>query len=69
MYGDDAYNINSFTATNAKDGQSTATLDIGGGAASTNMFKLVRGADDPDNNDYTAVNSNDIVSIDRASSL
>tara|TARA_R100001594_G_scaffold6702_1_gene18876 strand:- start:171 stop:824 length:654 start_codon:yes stop_codon:yes gene_type:complete len=69
MYGDAGYNINSFTATNAKDGQSTATLDIGGGAASTNMFKLVRGADDPGNNDYTAVNSNVIVSIARASSL
>ena len=69
MYGDAGYNINSFTATNAKDGQSTATLDIGTGAASTKMFKLVRGADDPDNNDYTAVNSNVIVTIARASSL
>ncbi len=69
MYGDAGYNINSFTATDAKDGQSTATLDIGGGAASTKMFKLVRGADDPENKDYTAVNSNVIVSIARASSL
>jgi hypothetical protein len=69
MYGDAGYNINSFTATNAKDGQSTATLDIGGGAATTNMFKLVRGADEAGNNDYTAVNSNVIVTIARASSL
>ena len=69
MYGDAGYNINSFTATDAKEGQSTATLDIGGGAASTKMFKLVRGADDPENKDYTAVNSNVIVSIARSSSL
>ena len=46
MIGDAGYNTNSFTAGNAKDGQSTVTLDIGGGAATTHMFKLVRSADD-----------------------
>jgi hypothetical protein len=62
-------NTNSFTATDNKDGQSTVTLDIGGGAATTHMFKLVRSADDPENNDLTAVGANVIVSIAQASNL
>ena len=41
-----------------QDGQSTVTLDIGGGADATHMFKLVRSADDPENKDNTAVGSN-----------
>ena len=69
MYGDAGYNTNSFTASDAKDGQSTVTLDIGGGAATTHMFKLVRSADDPDNNDLTAVGANVVVSIAQASNL
>ena len=69
MYGDAGYNTNSFTAGNAKDGQSTVTLDIGGGAATTHMFKLVRSADDPQNNDLTAVGANVVVSIAQASNL
>ena len=69
MYGDAGYNVNSFTASDAKDGQSTVTLDIGGGAASTHMFKLVRSANDPENKDNTAIGSNQIVVIAGASNL
>jgi len=69
MYGDAGYNTNSFTASDAKDGQSTVTLDIGGGADSTHMFKLVRSANDPENKDNTAVGSNQIVVISGASNL
>ena len=69
MYGDAGYNTNSFTASDAKDGQSTVTLDIGGGAASTHMFKLVRSANDPENKDNAAVGSNQIVVISGASNL
>ena len=69
MYGDAGYNTNSFTASDAKDGQSTVTLDIGGGAASTHMFKLVRSANDPENKDNSAVGSNQIVVIAGASNL
>ena len=69
MYGDAGYNVNSFTASDAKDGQSTVTLDIGGGSAGTHMFKLVRSADDPENNDITAIGSNQIVVIAPASAL
>ena len=69
MIGDAGYNTNSFSAGDAKDGQSTVTLDIGGGAATTHMFKLVRIADDPENNDATAVGCNVVVSIAQASNL
>ena len=69
MYGSAGYNTNSFTASDAKDGQSTVTLDIGGGSAGTHMFKLVRSADDPNNNDNSAIGSNQIVVIAPASSL
>jgi len=69
MIGDAGYNTNSFTATDAKDGQSTVTLDIGGGAATTHMFKLVRSADDPNNNDLGSVGANVIVAIAQASNL
>ena len=69
MYGDAGYNTNSFSASDAISGQSTVKLDIGGGAAVTKMFKLVRGADDPDNKDYSVLNSNVIVNIARDSNL
>ena len=69
MIGDAGYNTNSFTATDAKNGQSTVTLDIGGGAASTHMFKLVRSANDPENKDNGAIGSNQIVVIAGASNL
>ena len=69
MYGSAGFNVNSFTASDAKDGQSTVTLDIGGGSAGTHMFKLVRSADDPENNDNGNVGSNQVVVIAPASSL
>ena len=69
MIGDAGYNTNSFTAGNAKDGQSTVTLDIGGGAATTHMFKLVRSAMTSENNDLSAVGANVIVAIAQASNL
>ena len=46
-------NINDFSATDAKDGQSTATLDVGS-LAETKMFRVVRVAEDPKNEDATA---------------
>ena len=69
MYGDAGYNTNSFTAADAISGQSDVKLDIGGGASFTKMFKLVRGANDTDNKDYTAIDSNVIVNIARDSNL
>ena len=69
MIGDAGYNTNSFSASDAISGQSTVKLDIGGGAAVTKMFKLVRGADDPENKDYSVLNSNVIVNIARDSNL
>ena len=69
MFGSAGYNTNSFTASDAVNGQSTVKLDIGGGSATTKMFKLVRVADDPENNDISLVNSNVIVTIAASSSL
>ena len=69
MYGSAGFNVNSFTASDAKDGQSTVTLDIGGGSDGTHMFKLVRSADDPENNDNGSIGSNQIVVISPASAL
>ena len=58
-------NCNDFTATNAKDGQSTITLDVGA-LAETHMFRIVRSAEDPDNEDLTAAGANIIVVINAA---
>jgi len=69
MFGDAGYNTNSFTASDAVNGQSVVTLDIGGGAAVTKMFKLVRVSGDPRNNDISATNSNCIVTIAASSNL
>ena len=56
------YNTNNYTATDNASGQSVTTLDIGS-AASTSMFKIVRSANDPTNNDLTAIGANLIVTI------
>ena len=69
MIGDAGYNVANFTASDAVSGQSTVKLDNGSTAATTSMFKLVRGANDPENKDYTAINSNVIVNIARDSNL
>ncbi len=71
MYGDAGYNCTNQdgTSTNVTDGQSLVKLHISGGAASTKMVKLVRSANAPENNDNTAANSNQIVTISAASNL
>ena len=61
-------NVNNFTATDAKDGQSTVTLDVGA-LDETHMFRVVRSAEDPENEDLTAVGANVIVAINSAANL
>ena len=61
-------NVNDFAAANAKDGQSTATLDVGA-LAETHMFRIVRSAEDVDNEDLTAAGANIIVAINSAANL
>ena len=61
-------NVNNFTATDAKDGSSTATLDVGA-LDETHMFRVVRSAEDPENEDLTAVGANVIVAINSAANL
>ena len=61
-------NCNDFTATDAKDGSSTITLDVGA-LAETHMFRVVRSAEDPDNEDLTAAGANVIVVINSAANL
>ena len=57
------------TAGDAKDGQSTVTLDIGGTAAETKLFRIVRSADQPGDNDLSLVNANVVVAYNAASNL
>ena len=61
-------NCNDFTATDAKDGQSTITLDFGA-LAETHKFRVVRSAEDPENEDLTAVGANVVVVINSAANL
>ena len=61
-------NVNNFTATDAKDCSSTATLDVGA-LDETHMFRVVRSAEDPENEDLTAVGANVIVAINSAANL
>ena len=61
-------NCNDFTATDAKDGSSTITLDVGA-LAETHMFRVVRSAEDPENEDLTAVGANVVVVINSAANL
>ena len=56
------------TAGTQINGQSTVKLNIAS-ADATSMFRIVRTANDPENNDNTAVNSNVIVQIDPAASI
>ena len=53
-------NMNDFAAGDAKDGASTATFDSGT-QGETKMFRIVRSAEDPDNEDLTAAGANIIV--------
>jgi hypothetical protein len=63
-----SYNINNWTASTNKDGQSIATLDIASPLA-TKMFSLVRSANDPENKDLSEAGANVIVTISKASAL
>ena len=56
------------TAGTQINGQSTVKLNIAS-ADATSMFRIVRTANDPENNDNTVVNSNVIVQIDPAASI
>ena len=60
--GANNFNVNNYTATDNKSGQSITTLDIGS-AASTAMFKLVAYGNDVNNKDFTAAGGNVIVAI------
>ena len=61
-------NVNNWTASSNKDGQSITTLDVGS-AATTAMFTVVRSANDPENKDLTAAGANVIVTIGKSSAL
>jgi hypothetical protein len=56
------------TAGTSYQGQSTVKLNITGTVA-TSMFRIVRFANDPENNDNTAANSNVIVQISPSAAL
>ena len=63
-----AMNMNNYTATDNKDGQSISTLDVGSTAVTT-MFTVVRNANDPENRDQTAAGCNFVVTIMKGSAL
>jgi len=62
------FNMNNYTATANKDGQSISTLDVGS-TATTTMFTAVRNANDPENKDQTAAGCNFVVTIMKGSAL
>ena len=61
-------NINDFAAGDAKDGASTATFDSGA-QGETKMFRIVRSAEDPDNEDLTVAGANLVVVMNAAANL
>ena len=64
------FNTNNFSAGSAKNCQSTVTLDISGAtAAETMMFRVVRSAEDPENEDITAAGLNAVVVMNGAANL
>ena len=65
---ENAMNMNNYTATDNKDGQSITTLDVGS-AAATSMFTVVRSANDPENKDQTVAGCNFVVVIAKGSAL
>ena len=60
-------NMNDFDGT-GKDGQSTTTFDTGT-QAETSMFRIVRSAEDVDNEDLTAAGANIVVVMNAAANL
>ena len=63
-----AMNMNNYSATDNKDGQSITTLDVGS-AATTSMFTVVRNANDPENKDQAAAGCNFVVVMAKGSAL
>ena len=63
-----AGNMNDFAAGDAKDGQSTSTFDVGA-QAEDHMFRIVRSAEDVDNEDLTAAGANIVVVMNGAANL
>ena len=61
-------NCNNNTLANAKSGQSVATLDIQTDNDGR-MFRLLRSAEDPENNDVSAVGCNVIVALSARANL
>ena len=61
-------NVNDFAATDAKNGQSTITLDVGA-LAEDHMFRVVRSAEDPENEDLTAAGANVVVAFNSSANL
>jgi hypothetical protein len=61
-------NVNDFAATDAKNGQSTITLDVGA-LAEDHMFRVVRSAEDPENEDLTAAGANIVVAFNSSANL
>ena len=61
-------NMNDFSAGDAKDGASTATFDVGA-TDETHMFRIVRSAEDPDNEDLTVAGANLVVVMNAAANL
>ena len=62
------FNVNNFTASDAKSGQSTVTLDITS-AAETKMFRVVGSANEEGNKDLASAGANIIVAWNSASNL
>ena len=62
------FNVNDFTASDNKDGQSTVTLDIAS-VATTSMWKVVRVGEDPENKDITAAGANMVVVMNPLANL
>ena len=60
-------NMNDFDGT-GKDGQSTTTFDVGT-QAETSMFRIVRSAEDVDNEDLTTAGANIVVVMNAAANL
>ena len=61
-------NMNDFAAGDAKDGASTATFDVGS-TDEAHMFRIVRSAEDPDNEDLTVAGANLVVVMNAAANL
>ena len=61
-------NMNDFAAGDAKDGASPATFDVGA-TDETHMFRIVRSAEDPDNEDLTVAGANLVVVMNAAANL